>query len=73
MFCSVYAPWSSTFEAELHKRRLSLLNSDITGDNECLEGLVQRQLVCSFNVKTSFFITSNILEKYELPSLSQLM
>ena len=31
-------------EAELHKRRLSLLNSVITSDNECLKGLVQRQL-----------------------------
>ena len=61
-------------EAELHKRRLSLLNSVITSDNECLKGLVQRQLACSFNVKSSFFnITSKILEKYELPSLSQLL
>ena len=50
-------------EAELHKRRLSLLNSVITSDNECLKGLVQRQLACSFNVKSSFFnITSKILE-----------
>ena len=57
-------------EAELHKRRLSLLNSVITSDNEFLKG----QLACSFNVKSSFFnITSKILEKYELPSLSQLL
>ena len=34
-------------EAELHKRRLSLLKSVITSDNECLKGLVQRQLACS--------------------------
>ena len=27
-------------EAELHKRRLSLLNSVITSDNECLRGLI---------------------------------
>ena len=59
--------------SELHKRRLSLPNSVITSDNECLKGLVQRQLACSFNVKSSFFITSKILEKYELPSLSQLL
>ena len=62
------------FEADLHKRRLSLLNSVIINDNGCLEGLVQRQLACSFNVKSSFFfIKSKILEKYDLPSLSQLL
>ena len=61
-------------EAELHKRHLSLLNSVITSDNECLKGLVQRQLACSFNVKSSFFnIADKLLEKYELPSLSQLL
>ena len=61
-------------EAELLKRRFGLLNSDITSNNEYLKGLVQRQLVCSFNVQSSFFfITSKILEEYELPSLSQLM
>ena len=31
-------------EAGLHKRRLSFLNSVITNDNECLNGLAQRQL-----------------------------
>ena len=61
-------------EVELHKRSLSLLNSVITSDNECLQGLVQRQLAYSFNVKSSFFyITYKILEKNELPSLSQLL
>ena len=61
-------------EAELHKRRLSLLNSVITSDNKRLEGLVQRQLACLLNVKSSFFfITSKILEKYEMPSFSQLL
>ena len=61
-------------EAELHKKRLSMLNSVINNDNECLKGLVQRQLACSFNIKNSFFfIVSNILEKYGLPSLSQLV
>ena len=61
-------------EAELHKKRLSMLNSVINNDNECLKGLVQRQLACSFNIKNSFFfIVSNILEKYGLPSFSQLV
>ena len=51
-----------------------MLNSVINNDNECLKGLVQRQLACSFNIKNSFFfIVSNILEKYGLPSLSQLV
>ena len=59
--------------AELHKRRLSLLHSVVSSENECLKGLVQRQLACSFNIQNSFFfIVSNILEKYGLPSLSQL-
>ena len=48
--------------------------SVINNDNEYLKGLVHRQLVCSFNIKNSFFfIMSNILEKYGLPSLSQLV
>ena len=51
-----------------------MLNSVINNDNECLKGLVLRQLACSFNIKNSFFfIMSNILEKYGLPSLSQLV
>ena len=33
-------------EAELHKRRLSFLNSVITSDNECLKGLAQRPVKC---------------------------
>ena len=61
-------------EAELHKRRLSLLNSVITSDNECLWGLIQRQLACAFNIQTSFFyIMSDILKMYGLPSLTQLV
>ena len=48
-------------EAELHKRRLSLLNSVITSDNERLEGLVQRQLACLLNVKSSFFFITSIV------------
>ena len=61
------------FEAELHKRRLSLLHGVISSENECQKGLVQRQLACSFNIQNCFFfIVSNILEKYGLPSLSQL-
>ena len=36
-------------EAELHKRRLSLPHSVVSSENECLKGLVQRQLDCSFN------------------------
>ena len=59
-----------SLEAELHKKRLSLLNSVINNDSECLKGQVQRQPACLFNIKNSFFfITSNILEKYGLPSL----
>ena len=61
-------------ETELHKRRLSLLHSVVSRENECLKGLVQKQLACSFNIQNSFFfIVSNILEKYGLPSLSQLV
>ena len=61
-------------EAELHKRRLSLLNSVITSDNKCLRGLIQRQLACVFNIQTSFFyIVNDIIKMYELPSLTQLV
>ena len=50
-------------QVELHKRRLSLLNSVINSDNECLQGLVQRQLACSFNVKSSFCKFKRIVGK----------
>ena len=43
-------------------------------DNECLRGLIQRQLACAFNIQTSFFyIVSDILKMYGLPSLTQLV
>lgn len=59
--------------AELHKRQLSLLHRVLV-KNECLKCLVQRQLACSFNNPNSFFsMVRNILDKYELPTLSQLV
>ena len=52
-------------EAELHKRQLSLLNSVI-------QGLVERQLACSFdNPRCYFCIVNQALQKYDLPTLNK--
>ena len=61
-------------EAELHKRQLSLLYAVLTSENQCLQEVVQRQLACCFdNVHSFFYTTSKVLEKYDLPSISQLL
>lgn len=61
------------FEAELHKRRLSLAFSVFHSENISLKLLVQRQLACSHDIENSFFYElSMILQKYELPSLCEL-
>ena len=58
----------------MHKRQLSLLHAVISGDNKCLQDVVQRQLACSFNNERSFFyMVAQVLEKYSLPTLSQLI
>ena len=62
------------FEAELHKRRLSLVHSVIYSENQSLKSIVQRQLACTFNNKNSFFHeVAKILQKYNLPTLGQLV
>ena len=61
-------------EAELHKNRLSLAFRVINSENPTLKSLVQRQLACSVDNSSSFFFElSNILQKYDLPSLGQLI
>ena len=61
-------------EAELHKRQLSLLYAVLTSENQCLQEVVQRQLACCFdNVHSFFYIASQILEKYQLPTMSKLL
>ena len=62
------------FEAELHKRRLSLVHSVIHSENQSLKSIVLRQLACAFNNKNSFFHeVAEILQKYNLPTLCQLV
>ena len=61
-------------EAELHKRQLSLLYAVLTSENQCLQEVVQRQLACCFdNVHSFFYIVSQVLEKYQLPTTSKLL
>ena len=46
----------------------------INSENPTLKLLVQRKLACSFDNSSSFFFElSNILQKYDLPSLCQLI
>ena len=55
-------------------RQLSLLHAVISSNNKCLQDVVQRQLACSFNNEFSFFyMAAKVLEKYSLPTLSQLI
>ena len=62
------------FEAELHKRRLSLVHSGIHSENQSLKSIVERQLACAFKNKNSFFHeVAEILQKYNLPTLCQLV
>ena len=59
-------------EAELHKRQFNLLHSVLVSENECLKGLVERQLACSFNNPNRFFfMVRKVLDKFELPTLCQ--
>ena len=61
-------------EAELHKRQLSLLYAVLTSENQCLQEVVQRQLArCFDNVHSFFYIASQVLEKYQLPTMSKLL
>ena len=51
-----------------------MLHAVIRSDNKCLQDVVQRQLACSFNNKFSFFyMVAQVLEKYSLPTISQLI
>ena len=61
-------------DAEQYRRQFILLHGVVSSENECLKGLVQRQLACSFNIQNGFFfILTNILDKYGLSPLSQLV
>ena len=61
-------------EAELHKRLLGLLYAVLTSENRCLQDVVQRQLACSFdNTHSFFYIVSQVLDRYHLPTISQIL
>ena len=54
--------------------RNGFLHAVISSDNKCLQDVAQRQLACSFNNEFSFFyMVAQVLEKYSLPTLSQLI
>ena len=57
------------------KRQLSLLYAAIiASENQYLQKVIQRQLACAFDIVNSFFhIISQVLEKYDLPTVSQLL
>ena len=61
-------------EAELHKRLLGLLYAVLTIRNLCLQVVVQRQFACIFNNTHSFFyIVTQVLDRYHLPTISHLL
>ena len=63
-----------SIEAELHKRLLGLLYAVLTSENRCLQDVVQRQLACSFdNTHSFFYIVSQVLDRYNLPTISQIL
>ena len=60
--------------AELPKRLLGLLYAVLTSENRCLQDVVQRQFSCSFdNTQSSFYIVAQVLDRYHLPTISQIL
>ena len=60
-------------EPEIHKRQLGLLYSILTGENSKLLDIMDRQLIMQDENSHSFFIkVKNLLELYDLPSITNL-
>ena len=60
-------------EAEIEKRQF-LLYGIIYSENQWLRDLVERQLACSFDNPHSFFyMVTQVLTKYQLPNLSEIV
>ena len=60
-------------EAELHKRKLSLLYSLLACENFKIKQVINRQIGVNFDNEDSFFFTiRQILSQYKLPLISQL-
>ena len=46
----------------------------LSSENQCLQEVFQRQMACYFNTVHSFFyIASQVLEKYQLPTVGHLL
>ena len=60
-------------EAELHKRKLSLLYSMLASDNLKIKEIINRQISVSYDNEDSFFCSiRDILILYDLPSITDL-
>ena len=60
-------------EAELHKRKLSLLYSMLASDNSKIKEIINRQISVNYDNEDSFFCSiRDILILYDLPSITDL-
>lgn len=60
-------------EAELHKRKLSLLYSMLASDNSKFKEIINRQISVNYDNEDSFFCSiRDILILYDLPSITDL-
>ena len=60
-------------EAELHKRKLSLLYSMLASDNSKIKEIINRQISVNYDNEDSFFCNiRDILILYDLPSITDL-
>ena len=60
-------------EAELHKRKLSLLYSMLASDNTKIKEIINKQIRVNYDNEDSFFCSiRDILILYDLPSITDL-
>ena len=63
---------TETIEAELHKRKLSLLYSMLASDNSKVKEIINRQISVNYNEDSFFSNIRDILILYDLPSITDL-
>jgi hypothetical protein len=59
-------------EAELHKRKLSLLYSMLASDNSKIKEIINRQISVNYDEDSFFCNIRDILILYDLPSITDL-
>jgi hypothetical protein len=63
---------TESIEAELHKRKLSLLYSMLASDNSKIKEIINRQISVNYDEDSFFCNIRDILILYDLPSITDL-